>query len=180
LVDEFVEGHALGTSFGNTLLRPYLQDPKWIKASTSTEEMHKFNAYVRFFKKYAAEYDFDYLMLAAGAGLSGVAPRSSKKTCVGSIGIMQVIPKDAAANPINVPSVGEAEGNIHAGAKMLRNIEDNYFSDPAIHGMDKTRFTFASYNAGPNRIVRLRKKARADDLIQIDGSAMYSWKWPGA
>jgi membrane-bound lytic murein transglycosylase MltF len=102
--------------------------------------------------------------LAAGAGLSGVAPRSSKKTCVGSIGIMQVIPKDAAANPINVPSVGEAEGNIHAGAKMLRNIEDNYFSDPAIHGMDKTRFTFASYNAGPNRIVRLRKKARADGL----------------
>jgi membrane-bound lytic murein transglycosylase MltF len=77
---------------------------------------------------------------------------------------MQVIPKNAAANPINVPNVADAEGNIHAGAKMLRNIEDNYFSDPAIHGMDKTRFTFASYNAGPNRIVRLRKKARADGL----------------
>jgi membrane-bound lytic murein transglycosylase MltF len=32
--------------------------------------------------------------------------------------------------------------------------------------MNKTLFTFASYNAGPNRIVRLRKKAQADGLDQ--------------
>jgi membrane-bound lytic murein transglycosylase MltF len=27
--------------------------------------MEKFQAYVRYFKKYAAQYDFDYLMLVA-------------------------------------------------------------------------------------------------------------------
>ena len=29
LLDEFVRGHQMGTSFGNTLLRRYLQNTKW-------------------------------------------------------------------------------------------------------------------------------------------------------
>src|SRR5258708_583179 len=65
LLDEFVRGHQMGTSFGNTLLRRYLQNTKWAQDLTSTEEMRKFQEYVRYFEKYAAEYDFDYLMLVA-------------------------------------------------------------------------------------------------------------------
>ena len=42
---------------------------------------------------------------------------------------------------------------------MLRNIEDTYFNDPKIDHLNKTLFVFASYNAGPNRIARLRKEA---------------------
>ena len=38
-----------------------------------------------------------------------------------------------------------------------------YFNDPAISQVDKTLFTFASYNAGQNRIVRLRKRASRFD-----------------
>ena len=37
LVDEFVSSHAVGTSFGNTLLRRYLQNTKWVKNSTSAD-----------------------------------------------------------------------------------------------------------------------------------------------
>jgi membrane-bound lytic murein transglycosylase MltF len=48
--------------------------------------------------------------------------------------------------------------------KMLRNITDAYFNDPAINQVDKTLFTFASYNAGPSRIAGLRKKAAKDGL----------------
>jgi membrane-bound lytic murein transglycosylase MltF len=165
LVDNFVEGHAVGTSFGNTLLRRYLQNTKWIKNSTSTAELQKFNADVEFFKKYADEYNFDYLMLAA-QGYQESLLDQSKKSHVGAVGIMQVIPKYAAAKPINIPDVSNAGDNIHAGAKMLRNITDTYFNDPGIDAMNKTLFTFASYNAGPNRIVRLRKKAQADGLDQ--------------
>lgn len=87
-----------------------------------------------------------------------------KKSHVGAIGVMQVIPKLAAANPIDVPNVNDADGNIHAGVKMMRNIADTYFNDPSIDPLNKTLFTFASYNAGPNRIVRLRKKAQEDVL----------------
>ena len=62
--------------------------------------------------------------------------------------MMQVIPKYAAAPPINIPTlVGTAEPNVHPGVKMLRNIEDTYFNDPGIDRLNKTLFVFASYNA---------------------------------
>ncbi|QNI33373.1 lytic transglycosylase F [Alloacidobacterium dinghuense] len=162
-VDEFAQTHVVGTSFGNTLLRRYLQNTKWITNSTSAEELQKFNSYIEFFKKYAAEYNFDYLMLAA-QGYQESLFDQDKKSHVGAVGVMQVIPKLAAANPIDIPNVGNADGNIHAGVKMLRNIADTYFNDPGIDPLNKTLFVFASYNAGPNRIVRLRKKAQDDGL----------------
>ena len=83
----------------------------------------------------------------------------SRRNPSGAVGIMQVIPKYAAANPINIPSVNTADTNIHAGVKMSRNIDDKYFNDPKIDAMNKTLFVLASYNAGPNRIARLRKEA---------------------
>jgi len=163
LVDEFVAGHREGTSFGNTVLRRYLQNTKWIKNSTSTEEMKKFAAYVEYFKKYAGEYKFDYLMIAA-QGYQESLLDQSKRNPSGAVGIMQVIPKYAAAKPINVPNVSTADKNILAGVRMLDNITEAYFNDPAIDQVNKTLFTFAAYNAGPNRIVRLRKKAAEQGL----------------
>src|SRR5271165_2015905 len=158
LVDEFVASHAIGTSFGNTLLRRYLQNTKWVKNSTSGEEMKKFQANVEFIKKYAGQYDFDYLMIAA-QGYQESLLDQSRRNPSGAVGIMQVIPKYAAAPPISIPNVNTAEANIHAGVKMLRNIDDKYFNDPAITPFNQTLFVFASYNAGQNRIVRLRKEA---------------------
>jgi len=158
LVDEFISSHAVGTSFGNTLVRRYLQNTKWVKDSTSSEEMKKFQANLALFQKYAGEYDFDYLMLAA-QGYQESLLDQSRRNPSGAVGIMQVIPKYAAANPINVSNVNVADGNIHAGVKMLRNLEDKYFNDPKIDRLNKTLFVFASYNAGPNRIAKLRKEA---------------------
>jgi len=157
-VDEFISSHAVGTSFGNTLVRRYLQNTKWVKDSTSSEEMKKFQANLALFQKYAGEYDFDYLMLAA-QGYQESLLDQSRRNPSGAVGIMQVIPKYAAANPINVSNVNVADGNIHAGVKMLRNLEDKYFNDPKIDRLNKTLFVFASYNAGPNRIAKLRKEA---------------------
>ncbi len=163
LLDEFIKGRELGTSFGNTLLRRYLQNTKWVQDATSTEEMQKFLAYVAYFKKYAAEYDFDYLMLVA-QGYQESLLDQSRKNPSGAVGIMQVIPHLAAAPPISVPDVDTAENNIHAGAKMMRNIADTYFNDDKLNPLNKTLMTFASYNAGPSRIARLRKKAASEGL----------------
>ena len=158
LIDEFVSSHTVGTSFGNTLLRRYLQNTKWVTNSTSAEEMKKFQTNLALLQKYAGEYSFDYLMIAA-QGYQESLLDQSKKNPSGAVGIMQVIPKYAAASPINVSDVGTTEGNIHAGVKMLRTIADTYFNDPKIDPLDKTLFAFASYNAGPNRIAKLRKEA---------------------
>jgi len=163
LLDEFVEGRGQGTSFGNTLLRRYLQNTKWLQDATSNEEMKKFQAYVSYFKKYAAEYDFDYLMLVA-QGYQESLLDQSRRNPSGAVGIMQVIPKIAAAPPINISNVDVAENNIHAGAKMLRDIADTYFKDPKIDPLNRTLMVFASYNAGPTRIARLRNKAATEGL----------------
>ena len=55
-----------------------------------------------------------------------------KKSHAGAVSVMQVIPKLAAANPIGISNVNDADGNIHAGVKMMRNIADTYFNDPTI------------------------------------------------
>jgi membrane-bound lytic murein transglycosylase MltF len=163
LLSEFVKGRQVGTLFGNILLKRYLQNTRWVKDATSSEELKKFQAYVRYFQKYGAEYDFDYLMLVAqGYEESGLD--QSLRNPSGAVGIMQVIPQYAAAPPIGIPNVEIAEDNIHAGAKMMRNIADTYFNDPKLDPLNKTLMVFASYNAGPNRIAELRKKAASEGL----------------
>ena len=163
LLDEFLLSHAVGTSFGNTLVRRYLQNTKFVKDNTSAQEIAKVNAMAELFKKYAGQYGFDYLMIVA-QGYQESLLDQKKRNPSGAVGIMQVIPKYAAANPINVKNVNDTEGNIQAGVKMLRDIEDRYFNDPAIDQVDKTLMVFASYNAGPNRIARLRNEAASRGL----------------
>ena len=163
LLDKFIAPRAVGTSFGNTLVRRYLQNTKWVRNSTSPEEMKKFEALSAIFKRYAGEYGFNYLMIMA-QGYQESMLEQNVRGPDGAVGIMQVIPRDAAASPINVRDVYDAQGNIEAGVKILRHIEDQYFSDPAINPLDKTLMVFASYNAGPNRIAGLRAEAKEQGL----------------
>jgi membrane-bound lytic murein transglycosylase MltF len=163
LVDEFVKGHAAGTSFGNTLLRQYLQDTHWITASTSKSELAKFNALLAIFKTYGAQYDFAHLLLAA-QGYQESRLSEAARSPGGAVGIMQVLPQDAAANPIDIPDVYNANGNIHAAAKMLRYIADTHFGDSRIDPLNRALFALAGYNAGPNQIAALRQHAEAQGL----------------
>lgn len=163
LLDEFIASRAVGTSFGNTLLRRYLENTQWVKNATSPDDMKKFQMLIAYFKKYGDEYGFDYLMLAAqGYQESGL--NESLRSPAGDVGIMQVNPRLAAAPPISIPNVESAELNIEAAAKMLHNIETKYFEDPKIDTLNRTLMTFASYNAGPNRIAELREEARKRGL----------------
>jgi membrane-bound lytic murein transglycosylase MltF len=162
LLDEFIKTRATGTSFGNTLIRRYLQNTKFVKNSTSESELKKFNETVAYFKKYASQYGFDYLMIVAEGYQESLLDQSARNG--GAVGIMQVKPSTAAAAPISIPDITTAENNIHAGVKVLRDISDNYFNDPKIDPVNRLLFTFAAYNAGPNRIAALRKKAPAAGL----------------
>ena len=163
LVDEFVKTHAVGTSFGSTLVRRYLQSNQWVKNPTTAAEIKKFEATVDFFKKYSAEYGFDYLMVVAQGYQESMLEQSARGP-TGAVGIMQVKPSTAAAPPISIPDVFSAENNIHAGIKVLNTIATTYFNDPKIDPVNRLLFTFAAYNAGPNRIAELRKRAPAQGL----------------
>jgi membrane-bound lytic murein transglycosylase MltF len=59
---------------------------------------------------------------------------------------------------------GRKRATLNAGIKILRTIEDQYLNDPKLDSLNKTLLAFASYNAGPNRIARLRELAPKESL----------------
>jgi membrane-bound lytic murein transglycosylase MltF len=162
VVDEFARTHGVGTSFGNTLVRRYLQNTKWIKNPTTAAEIRKFNETIGFFKKYSSQYSLDYLLVVAQGYQESMLNQSARNG--GAVGIMQVKPALAAAPPISVHDITSAQNNIEAGVKMLHTIEDKYFNDPKIDPMNRLLLTFAAYNAGPTRIAALRRRAAAQGL----------------
>lgn len=159
VVNEFVKGHKKGTLMGNIILKRYLKENKWARNATSPEELKKFNQTVDIFKKYADQYGFDYLITVALAYQESTLDHT-KRSKAGAVGIMQVLPSTAADKNVGIPEVENLESNIHAGTKYLRFIRNRYFSDPAIDGLNQTLFAFASYNAGPAKVARLRKEAK--------------------
>ena len=163
VVNEFVKDHRLGTSFGNTLFRRYFQNAKWIQNANSEEERAKFRQTVEFFKKYSGQYGFDWLMVAAQAYQESRLDQSAQ-SAAGAVGIMQIKPSTAAGDPININDVSQLEPNIHAGVKYMRFMMDQYFKDAPMDKVNKGLFAFASYNAGPARVAKLRKEAEKEGL----------------
>lgn len=164
LINEFVKDHKIGTSFGNVMLRKYLRETKWVKNSVAPGEMEKFKAAIALFKKYAGQYKFEWLMIAAQAYQESTIDQT-KTSPAGAVGVMQIKPTTAADKAINIQGVDkDIEKNINAGVKYLNFIMDNYFKDAQMNRINRGLFAFASYNAGPNRIAKLRKQAEAEGL----------------
>jgi membrane-bound lytic murein transglycosylase MltF len=146
------------------MLQKYLKDIKWAKNNTKPEEMQKFSSAIAFFKRYAGQYDFDWLMIAAQAYQESQIDQS-RRSSAGAVGVMQIKPSTAAGNPINITGVDtDAEKNIQAGVKYLNFIMDQYFKGEPIDRLNRGLFAFASYNAGPARVAKLRKQAADEGL----------------
>jgi membrane-bound lytic murein transglycosylase MltF len=65
---------------------------------------------------------------------------------------------------VGIPDIENLENIIHAGTKYLSVLRGHYFSDASIDPTERMLFTMAGYNAGPNRINRLRRVAAARGL----------------
>ena len=154
-VNRFLKRHRSGTLFGNVVKNRYLENPYWAKRALSETEKMRFNDVIDIFRKYSDLYNFDHLMLLA-QGYQESQLDHTKKSPVGAIGIMQVMPTTGSA--MEVGDIKELENNVHAGSKYLRKIIDHYFNDPEISETNKILFAFAAYNAGPTRIQKLRRK----------------------
>jgi membrane-bound lytic murein transglycosylase MltF len=163
VVNAFVKGHKKGTLMGNMLFKRYLKENKWARSALSPEELKKFQAVVDLFKQYADRYDFDYLMTGALAYQESQLDHS-KRSSVGAVGIMQILPTTAADKNIGISDVEKLENNVHAGHKYLRFLQDRYFEDSAIDPLDRYLLTFAAYNAGPARVSALRREAEQRGL----------------
>ncbi len=157
-VDDFVGTHRSGTLMGNIILNRYLRSTKWVRNSLTAPELERFQGMVELFRRYADQYSFDWLMMAA-QGYQESRLDQSVRSSVGAVGVMQLLPTTAADPNVGLPNIEELEENIHAGVKYMRFLRDRYFSDPELDDLNATLLSFAAYNGGPGRIVRLRREA---------------------
>ena len=155
-LDRFVRAHRKGTLFGNVVYKRYLADQSWVRGDAGGVIDLDFEGYASTFKTYAARYDFDWLLIAAQAfqeshlDQSKVSPR-------GAVGLMQLLP--STARQVGIADITSAEANVHAGVRYLRHLRDAYFNDPALDPEEATLMSIAAYNAGPNRVRALRRRA---------------------
>jgi len=156
-VNAFVESHRSGTSFGNSVVRRYLGSTTFVKNATSPAEVRKFDALVGLFRRYGDRYNLDHLLLMA-QGYQESRLDQQARSRSGAVGIMQV--RLSTGKELKVGDVRQLEPNVHAGAKYIRSIIDAYFADDAVDDLNKTLFAFAAFNAGPDRIRRLRGATR--------------------
>lgn len=142
-------------------LAHYHQRIKKIKDPTGTAEWKRFEKTIALFQKYGSRYGFDPIMLAA-QGYQESTLDQSKRSPAGAVGIMQIMPPTGMA--MKVGDIHLAEPNVHAGAKYMDTLMTKYFQDAAFSEQDHALFAFASYNAGPGNIARMRKLAQKRGL----------------
>jgi membrane-bound lytic murein transglycosylase MltF len=137
------------------LQRQYMSTIKALKNASATEDQKRFLGLVDHFRKYGAKYRFDPIYQESTLDQDAKSP-------VGAIGVMQVMPATGAE--LKVGDIRQAEPNIHAGAKYMDQLMTRYFRDAKFDEQNRTLFAFASYNAGPGNISKMRKEAAGRGL----------------
>jgi membrane-bound lytic murein transglycosylase MltF len=145
------------------LIKKYGGDgnPRIVKQATSIGEIKKFQKMVDFFRKYGSQYDMDYLLMIAQGYQESLLDQNARSS-VGAIGVMQLMPD--TGKEMKTGDVTQLEPNIHAGIKYMRFLRDEYFENEPMDARNKILFSFASYNAGPVRVQKLRKEAEQRGL----------------
>jgi membrane-bound lytic murein transglycosylase MltF len=155
-VDDFVTNvlkkHGLVT--GN--LKAFAAKVRKARNAKAGKDWERFQHVVELFRKYGEKYEFDHLLLTA-QGYQESRLDQSVRSPVGAIGIMQLMPDTGRS--MKVGDIHSAEPNVHAGSKYMDHLIDTYFADADLDQENRTLFAFAAYNAGPNRIAKLRKQA---------------------
>jgi len=155
-IDDFFRNWAMKQGVVAYRMSSYMKRVKELKDPTRNVEYKRFQATLAIFEKYGKQYDFDPLMLAA-QGYQESQLDQNAKSHVGAIGVMQLMPDTGAS--MKVGDIHLTESNIHAGAKYMDTLMEQYFPDAHFSEGNRPLFAFASYNCGPGNVSRMRKEA---------------------
>jgi membrane-bound lytic murein transglycosylase MltF len=155
-LDDFYRNYARKQGVIDYRLARFHKQVKQIGNNTAEAERRQFEQVIALFDKYGSQYDFDPIMLAA-QGYQESRLRQDAKSHVGAVGVMQVMPATGAE--LKVGNIRDLEPNIHAGTKYMDQLMTRYFKDAHFSDDVRPLFAFASYNAGPGNISRMRREA---------------------
>lgn len=162
-LNAFIKENRKGSLIGNILFSRYYKNNRWITNPLSAQDRERLLKMRQLFETYGAQYGINWLELVAqGYQESGLD--QSKRSSAGAIGVMQLLQSTASDRSVGIDDIYDLENNIHAGAKYMAYLLSRYLADPEMDRAVKMDFAWASYNAGPNRIRRLREVARERQL----------------
>jgi membrane-bound lytic murein transglycosylase MltF len=159
LSSKFQKTHGEGTLWGNMKFKEYFVNGRFINNPRRAKDEERFRETRKLFEQYGGQYSLDWLLVAAQAYQESGLDHG-RRSHVGAIGIMQVMPATARDPRIGIPNIQELDRNIEAGTKYLRFVIDQYYKDEPMTQIDKALFALASYNAGPAKVAKLRAEAR--------------------
>ncbi|MBN9528963.1 MAG: transporter substrate-binding domain-containing protein [Alphaproteobacteria bacterium] len=120
------------------------------------ETLRRYGHLLEMVKTEATAAGLDWRLVAAQIRKeSGFDPNATSP--LGAVGLMQLMPETAEA--MGVTDRRDPLQSIRGGIRYLIALRDGYFPDDALTPVERWRFVFAGYNAGPNRINRIRRAA---------------------
>lgn len=160
-LEDFNAKHLVKLGVGNYLRQQHGKRIRALKDNSGSDDAKRFREMLALFNKYGPQYGFDPVMLAA-QGYQESQLNQQAKSHVGAIGVMQIMPATGAE--LKVGDIRLTEPNIHGGAKYMDQLMTRYFKDANFDPTNRTLFAFASYNAGPGNIAKMRKEAEKRGL----------------
>jgi membrane-bound lytic murein transglycosylase MltF len=139
----------------------YLAKIKQLHTATQGADMQRFRDTLEIFRHYSGQYGFDTLLLVA-QGYQESRLDQGARSSAGAVGLMQVTPNTGRA--LGVGDIHKADPNVHAAAKYMAQLMDDYFKNVPFDDQNRNLFAFAAYNAGPTEILSLRRQAEAEKL----------------
>ena len=149
--------------FYNVLVNKYFKNPKIPKKAAGKDRGDRegrISPYDEIVKKYAAQYEFDWRLLAAQMFQESRFDPNAR-SWVGALGLMQVMP--ATAMELKIADLPVPENGIRAGVELMARYA-KVFADPKIQEKDRIRFALAAYNCGAGHVQDARRIAAAADL----------------
>jgi membrane-bound lytic murein transglycosylase MltF len=157
-VNRFLKENREGTLFGNILKNRYIRDFDWAANALEDDDYKRFNDLQHIFQRYGEAYGIEYLF-AAAQGYQESRLDQNVRSAAGAVGVMQLLPSTASDPKVGIPDISDVESNIHAGIKYMDYLRSRYFSDPGITPVNQALLALGAYNAGPARMISLRRKA---------------------
>src|SRR4030095_2959209 len=160
-IDDFYRNWAIKQGVVAYRMNQYMKRIKELKDPTVSADWERFQQTLKLFEKYGPRYGFDPLMLAP-PGYQESQLNQHARSHVGAIGVMQIMP--ATGEQMKVGDIRITEPNIHAGAKYMDMLMTKYFADAKFSEGNRPLSAFASYNAGPGNIAKMRREAEKRGL----------------
>lgn len=143
-----------------SIYKKYFQNRKSYRARVNSEfysiKSGKISKYDDIIKKYSNKYGWDWRLVAS---LIYEESRfiDTARSWAGAYGLMQLMPQTAL--DLGIDSVSNAEMNIYAGIKYLKNLDD-IWQEKIPDSIERIKFILASYNVGTGHILDARKLAK--------------------